>query len=116
MTGDSLECEASHEAENIPRTVSTVISVEYAPEVEIRTDKEILYEGDSVKLSCMADAFPDLMQYHWRLEEKEIKEGRGAKEVVIVVDREFNKKRVSCFARNSIGESQASLSLDVKCK
>ena len=116
MTGDSLECEASHEAENIPRTVSTVISVEYKPVVQIQTDKEILYEGDSVKLSCMADAFPDLMEYHWRLDEKEIKEGRGAKEVVIVVDREFNKKRVSCFARNSIGESRASLSLDVKCK
>ena len=74
MTGDNLECEASHEAKDIPRTVSTVISVEYAPEVGIKTDKEILYEGDSVKLSCMADAFPDLMEYHWRLDEKEIKD------------------------------------------
>ena len=116
MSGDSLECEASHEAENIPRTVSTQISVEYEPVVEIRTDKEVLYEGDSVKLSCLADAFPGLLEYHWRIGEEEIKEGRGAKEVVIVVDREFNKKRVSCFARNSIGESGASLSLDVKCK
>ena len=116
MTGNILECEASHEAQQMSRTVSTKLNVEFAPEVSLKADKENIYEGDSVKFSCSATAFPDLIEYHWRLDEEEIKEGRGAKEVVIVVDRGFNKKRVSCFARNTIGENLASLELHVKCK
>ena len=84
--------------------------------MDLNTDKENIYEGDSVKLSCSASAFPDLIEYRWSLDGEEIKEGRGAKEVVIVVDRGFNKKRVSCFARNTIGENLASLELHVKCK
>jgi len=114
MTGNILECEASHEAQEISRTVSTKLNVEYAPVVDLSTDKENIYEGDSVKLSCSASAFPDLIEYRWSLDGEEIKEGRGAKEVVIVVDRGFNKKRVSCFARNTIGENLASLELHVK--
>ena len=116
MTGDILECEASHEAQQISRTVSTKINVEFAPNVSLTADKENIYEGDSVKFSCSASAFPNLIEYHWSLDGEEIKEGRGAKEVVIVVDRGFNKKQISCFARNTIGENMASTTLDVKCK
>ena len=116
MTGDTLTCEATHEAESVSRTVSTELSVEYAPLVSINTIHQDIYEGDSVKFSCSASAFPELIEYHWKIDEEEIKEGRGAKEVVIVVDRGFNKKRVTCFARNSIGENMDSYNLDVKCK
>ena len=116
MTGDILECEASHEAQQISRTVSTRLNVEFAPKVSLTADKENIYEGDSVKFSCSAAAFPNLIEYHWSLDGEEIKEGRGAKEVVIVVDRGFNKKQISCFARNTIGENMASSTLDVKCK
>ena len=116
MTGDSLECEASHEAEDVARTVSTNIHVEFAPMVSLAADTETIYEGDSVKLTCSARANPALIEYHWSLGGKELVEGRGAREVVLLVDRNFHGKKVSCFARNTKGENMASYSLDVKCK
>lgn len=116
MTRDILECEAIHEAQPVSRTVSTQLSVEFAPSVSLAVDKETIYEGDSVKLTCTAKAHPDLIEYRWSLDDEEIMEGRGAKEVVMTVDRSFNKKHVACFARNSIGENMASYTLDVKCK
>ena len=116
MTGDSLECEASHEAEDVARTVSTSIVVEFAPIVSLSADTETIYEGDSVKLTCSARANPGLIEYHWTLGGKELVEGRGAREVVLRVDRNFHLQKVSCFARNTKGENMASYSLDVKCK
>ena len=116
MTGDSLECEASHEAEDVARTVSTSLVVEFAPIVSLGADTETIYEGDSVKLTCSARANPGLIEYHWSLEGEEVVEGRGARELVLLVDRNFHQKKVSCFARNTKGENMASYSLDVKCK
>ena len=116
MTEDTLECEASHEAEEVARTVNTKIKVEFAPTVSLKTNTETIYEGDSVKLTCSAEANPSLVEYRWTLDGKELTEGRGAREVGLLVDRNFNKKKVSCFARNTIGEKMASYSLDVKCK
>ena len=63
--------------------------------VSLEVDRLHIYEGDSVKLSCAAAAVPELVEYSWRLGEDEIKEGRGAKEVVIVVDRSVAKIVVS---------------------
>ena len=65
--------------------------MEYKPVVSLEVDRLHIYEGDSVKLSCAAAAVPELVEYSWRLGEDEIKEGRGAKEVVIVVDRSVAK-------------------------
>lgn len=114
QTGDTLECEASHEAEDVARTVSTEIKVEFAPVVSLRANTETIYEGDSVKLTCSAQANPGLVEYHWTLGGEELTEGRGAREVLLLLDRNFNNKKVACFARNAIGENMASYSLDVK--
>ena len=76
-------------------TSTIFCSVEYKPVVSLEVDRLHIYEGDSVKLSCAAAAVPELVEYSWRLGEEEIKEGRGAKEVVIVVDRSVAKIIVS---------------------
>jgi len=114
LTGAVLECEASNKADEYSRTVNTQIEVEYAPQVSMVLDRETIYEGDTVRLSCQAEANPDLIEYQWSLDGEEVKEGRGAKELVIDLDRSFNRQRVSCFARNKIGQNSADLSIDVK--
>ena len=116
LTGSILECEASNEADEHSRTVSTEIEVEYAPQVSMSLDRETIYEGDTVRLSCKAEANPDLIEYQWSLDGKEVKEGRGAKELVIDLDRGFNRQQVTCSARNKIGQNSADLTIDVKCK
>jgi len=114
LTGSILECEASNEADEHSRTVNTQIEVEYAPQVSMSLDRETIYEGDTVRLSCKAEANPDLIEYQWSLDGKEVKEGRGAKELVIDLDRSFNRQQVTCSARNKIGQNSADLSIDVK--
>jgi hypothetical protein len=114
LTGSILECEASNEADEHSRTVNTQIEVEYAPQVSMALDRETIYEGDTVRLSCKAEANPDLIEYQWSLDGKEVKEGRGAKELVIDLDRSFNRQQVTCLARNKIGQNSADLTIDVK--
>ena len=115
-TGDSIECEASNEALDEMQTVSTVLKVEYKPIVDIHVDSQAIYEGDTVKISCNAKSFPSLVAYQWSINGEEIQEAAGAKELVIDVTRQMNRKIVSCSARNKIGQSFADLKLNISCK
>ena len=116
MTGSVLECEASSEAEPDSRRVATALRVEHAPHVRVAADREILYEGDRVRLTCRAPASPALVQYTWLRDGQEVPGARGAKELVLDLNRTSNNQRISCLARNTIGQNSDDLTLDVRCE
>jgi len=114
ISGSVLECEASNESDEESLFVNTKIEIEFEPEVRLKADREILYEGDTVKLSCTAEAFPSLVEYQWNVGGREVREARGAMELIIDADRTLSGEKVTCFARNKIGQSSADYLLDIK--
>jgi len=114
ISGSVLECEAINESDEESRKVSTTVEIEFEPEVSLTADRETVYEGDTVKISCAAEAFPSLVEYQWNVGGEEVKEARGAMELIIDADRTLNGKKVTCFARNKIGQSSADYLLDIK--
>ena len=116
MQGQELECEAGNTVEQNPRIVSTVLEVQYPPVVTVKVDPTSIYEGDKVRVVCEVSAVPTQVEYRWEISGEEIQEARGASELLIEVDRDMHGKTVSCIARNTLGQSTAQLTLDVKCK
>ena len=116
ISGSVLECEAINESDEESLKVKTKIEIEFEPEVKLTADRETVYEGDTVKVSCTAEAFPSLVEYQWNVGGREVREARGAMELIIDADRTLNGKKVTCFARNKIGQSSADYLLDIKCK
>ena len=116
ISGSVLECEASNEAEEHSRKVNTKVEVEFEPQVRLTTDKNTIYEGDAVKLRCGAEAAPALVEFSWRLGGREVVEARGAMELVLTAARNLHNKKVSCYARNKVGQSSADFILNINCK
>ena len=96
--------------------MKTIIEVEYKPKVSLSVDKEEIFEGDTVRLSCLAEANPDIIEYRWNIGGEEVKEAQGARELVIEATKDFNDKKITCLARNTVGQSSADYILNVICK
>merc|ERR1719412_2859943 len=72
-SGLKLECEAENPVEKESRTVSTIMEVEYPPTVTIKTDKQVMHEGDQVRISCSANAQPENMEFQWSIDGEQVK-------------------------------------------
>jgi len=113
-SGVKLECKAENPVEKEARIVSTVMEVEYPPTVTIKTDKQVMHEGEEVRITCSAEAMPEKIQLQWRIDGEEVEGARGATELVLNLDRNMHRKKVSCFVSNKIGQNSDDYILDVK--
>ena len=116
MSGAMLECQALSDVTDHVMRVKTEVVIEYKPDVKLTADSDDIHEGDSVKMSCQASSSPELVEYQWHLGGKEVLEARGAMELVLQADRKLHNKKVTCLARNKVGQSSADFLLDIKCK
>ena len=116
LSGSELVCEATNQVEDEPSSVKTIIEVEYKPRVSLSADTEEIFEGDTVRLSCLAKANPDLIEYQWNIGGEEVKEAHGARELVIEATKDLNDKKITCLARNIFGQSSADYILNVICE
>jgi len=113
LSGSELVCEASNEVEEEPASVKTIIEVEFKPKVALTSDTEEIFEGDTVRLSCIAEANPNLIEYQWNIGGEEVKEAQGARELVIEATKDMNDKKITCLARNIFGQSSADYILNI---
>ena len=125
MSGAVVECEAATSGGREVRavlgetraTAAASLVVEHPPEVSLSLDSAAaVAEGDTVKVVCSALASPELVEYQWHLAGREVAEARGASELVLAADRRLSGRRVTCLARNRLGQSSADLVLDIKCE
>ena len=116
LQGVVLECEAANSVDPEPRLVSTTLEVEYEPEVNLVLEPAALYEGDKARVMCNVKAVPEQVEYRWEVAGVELVEARGASELLIETERDMDGKTVSCIVRNTLGQSSAQITLDVKCK
>ena len=93
-----------------------LFQVEYKPQVSLTAERQELYEGDSVKMRCEASAWPALVEFTWQVGGEEVEEARGATELILQADRRLAGQRVTCLARNKIGQASADYRLDIHCK
>ena len=90
--------------------------MEYKPQVSLTADRLDVYEADSVKMTCQASAWPALVEFSWQVGGQEVEEARGATELILQADRRLAGQRVTCLARNKIGQASADYRLDIHCK
>ena len=93
-----------------------LFQVEYKPQVSLTAERQEVYEGDSVKMRCDTIAWPALVETSWQVGGEEVEEARGATELIIQADRRLSGKRVTCLARNKIGQDSADYGLDIQCE
>ena len=93
-----------------------MFQVEYKPQVSLTAERQEVYEGDSVKMRCDTIAWPALVETSWQVGGEEVEEARGATELILQADRRLAGQRVTCLARNKIGQASADLRLDIHCK
>ena len=116
LAGAEILCEASNEVQDKPLSVKTILDVKFKPKVRLLVDSETAYEGDRIRLSCLAEANPNLIEYQWNIGGEEVREARGAMELVIEVTKDMHDKKITCLARNIFGQSSADYILNVECK
>ena len=114
MSKKNLICEAGNGLGD-PSSVKTSLTVEHKPELMLTVNKEVIYEGDKMRVSCEAEGHPNLFEYHWKINDKIMREAKGAKELVLDVTRDSHEKSLTCMARNTVGLSQT-YQLNVRCK
>ena len=118
LSGSELACEATSEAEPSAQSIKTRVEVQYKPKTRIimtgSSDK--VYEGDKVSLLCNATAEPAVTEYRWYVTGEEVKEAKGGKEFIVEAARDMNGKKITCIARNALGQISADYMLDIQCE
>lgn len=90
--------------------------VHYPPKVSLRTNRDELLEGDSVRFYCDVDANPSKVTYSWFVAGKAVA-GQNSQELLMdSVDRRLHNSLVRCEATNPIGRTDETAILNVSCK
>ena len=112
----SLTCEAQNSAESSPRKTSILLQVEFAPVVSLQHSPVAMREGDTVKFKCLVQANPENVTYAWFVGGQEQSQGGDPSILVLPsVTRSSDKDIVKCRARNSIGTSEETHTLNINC-
>eukprot|EP00095_Tigriopus_kingsejongensis_P001959 maker-scaffold594_size129171-snap-gene-0.23 protein:Tk01959 transcript:maker-scaffold594_size129171-snap-gene-0.23-mRNA-1 annotation:"irregular chiasm c-roughest protein isoform x3" len=109
----SITCQAQNSADRQPKSTSIRLMVHYPPKVALRTNRDELLEGDSVRFYCDTDANPAKVTYAWFVGGKAIR-GQDSSELIMdSVDRRHHNSLVRCEATNPIGRSEKTAILNV---
>lgn len=112
IDGTSISCVIS----STGSSTSAKLNVIYKPVVKISHDKTTITEGDTLMLSCDADAKPESFLYIWSLNNKEISRGDNENFIMEKITRHHNNAMVTCTAENSVGRGEETEQLDVHYK
>ena len=115
MHNTSITCEAQNSAEKSPSKTSILLQIEFAPYVTLETSSVALKEGESVLFSCIAEANPTEVTYHWSVEGEE-QDDAEERFVISRVTRQDNGKIVKCRVKNRVGISEDTHILNIHCK
>ncbi|XP_055586391.1 irregular chiasm C-roughest protein-like [Uranotaenia lowii] len=118
----TLTCQAQNTADRTERSVHLKLEVKYAPKVTIEVTSgrpgsgdstQRIVEGMDVRLRCKAEANPPEVTFRWYVGH-EMMTGDFATELVIYnISRKHHEMIVKCEARNVVGKSEESETLDI---
>lgn len=84
--------------------------------MSIYPDNHMLIEGSDAKLVCQADANPPEVTYRWFLNQQLVFPENPMEFVISNVSRKQHDSIVKCEARNLVGKSEDSQTLDITCE
>ncbi|TRY67516.1 hypothetical protein TCAL_05884 [Tigriopus californicus] len=89
------------------------LMVHYPPKVSLRTNRDELLEGDSVRFYCDVEANPIQVSFAWFVAGKAVA-GQSSQELIMdSVDRRLHNSLVRCEATNPIGRTDQTAILNV---
>ncbi|XP_065202863.1 irregular chiasm C-roughest protein-like isoform X2 [Planococcus citri] len=108
-------CQAQNAADRTYQSTKILLLVKYAPKVTVNIvpDNHMLIEGTDAKLICEADANPPDVTYRWYMNQRPVFPENPVEFVLTNISRKHHDMIVKCEARNLVGKSEDSQTLDV---
>ncbi|KAK7580395.1 hypothetical protein V9T40_001024 [Parthenolecanium corni] len=108
-------CQAQNAAERTYQSAKIRLYVRYAPKVSMRIvpDNHMLIEGSEARLICHADANPPDVTYRWTINQQPLFPDNPMELTIGNVNRKQHDSIVKCEARNLVGKSEDSQTLDI---
>ncbi|XP_058442858.1 irregular chiasm C-roughest protein-like isoform X2 [Malaya genurostris] len=113
----SFTCQAQNTADRTYRSVKVKLDVKYAPKVTItvisRNNDGKMLVGSDVRLHCHADANPPDITYRWYVGNEMLIGDYSTELVILNISKKYHGTVVECEARNVVGKSEKSETLDI---
>lgn len=92
------------------------LEVKYAPKVHVKIQAPKIYEHDTVRVSCRAEANPPDMLFRWFRNDQVMAGDHGTLLVLHNVTRKLHDSIIKCEVQNSVGKSEESETLEIFCE
>ncbi|XP_052562384.1 irregular chiasm C-roughest protein-like isoform X1 [Culex pipiens pallens] len=114
----TFTCQAQNTADRTYRSVKLKLEVKYAPKVDIEvlggeTSGGKILEGSDVRLHCHADANPPDVTFRWYVGKEMVLGDYSTELVILNISKKYHDVIVKCEARNAVGKSEESETLDI---
>ncbi|XP_062540345.1 irregular chiasm C-roughest protein-like [Armigeres subalbatus] len=107
-------CQAQNTADRTYRSAKLKLEVKYAPKVSVEIiSGDRIVEGTDVRFRCHADANPPEASYKWYIGHEMVNGNFSTELVISNISKKFHDATVECEARNIVGKSEESETLDV---
>nr|XP_029717674.1 irregular chiasm C-roughest protein-like isoform X1 [Aedes albopictus] len=107
-------CQAQNTADRTYRSAKLKLEVKYAPKVSVEIiSGDRIVEGTDVRFRCHADANPPEVSYKWYIGHEMVNGNFSTELVISNISKKFHQAVVECEARNVVGKSEESETLNV---
>jgi len=112
----SMEITCAAYSSEFPEAKTSVISIKQLkkPKVYLSLEKPRIIAGDSFDIICHSQAYPESVSYRWYINGQQLFNEESRKLSITNISKYFNQARVSCKVRNTVGETESSVILDVE--
>ncbi|XP_059140108.1 irregular chiasm C-roughest protein-like isoform X2 [Physella acuta] len=115
-TSKKVECQAMTEFMHSPMKDKAILEVQYPPTLQLKTNisERNIKEHDYVSFECSGNAHPSLVVYKWYFNDKPIPDSNFKFHHIQDISPDYNGKKISCEATNSVGTTRIDKLLNVE--
>lgn len=111
--GKTFVCRSENKALKQPMLASIRMEVKYPPEITLTVESDKISEFDDVHFHCQATANPSDIVYKWYRNDEIIAGDHTTELVLPRVTRNFNGDTITCEARNDVGTTKSTHTLNI---
>lgn len=111
--GKTFTCRSENKALKQPMLATIRMEVKYPPDITLTVESDKISEFDDVRFHCQATANPSDIVYKWYRNDEIIAGDHTTELVLPRVTRNFNGDTITCEARNDVGTTKSTHTLNI---
>ncbi|KAG0424991.1 hypothetical protein HPB47_027818, partial [Ixodes persulcatus] len=111
--GKTFVCRSENKALKQPMLATIRMEVKYPPDITLTVESDKISEFDDVRFHCQAVANPSDIVYKWYRNDEIIAGDHTTELVLPRVTRNFNGDTITCEARNDVGTTKSTHTLNI---